>query len=343
MPTPRFQVVPSAYVILLREAPGDPATTEVLLQLRRGTGYMDGWWACGAAGHVEPGESVLAAAQREATEELDITIAAEDLQPLTTLHRHIALTSPLEERYDTFVTARTWTGEPSLQEADKAEDLRWWPLADLPARTVPHEAQVLQALSDAVSPAPAAASPAAAPSPVPAVMTRGFDQTLTLVVAVGRNGAIGRDGDLPWHLPGDLAHFKATTMGGTMVMGRRTFESFPGPLPGRRHVVMTSDRGWLPGGPAVAGDPASGPRFDEVLVAHSWAEALLMAGDGEVFVVGGAGVFAEALPVAQRLVLTEVDQAPQDADTFFPDRGPGWVEFSRTPGEGYDIVEYRRG
>ena len=120
---------------------------------------------------------------------------------------------------------------------------------------------------------------------VPPLMTRGFDQTLTLVVAVGENGAIGRDGGLPWHLPADLKHFKDTTMGGTMVMGRRTFESFPRPLPGRRHVVMTSDPTWLPGGPAVEGDPASGARFDEVLVARSWAEALLMAGDGEVFVV----------------------------------------------------------
>lgn len=337
MPSPRFQVVPSAYLVMLREASGpDGPRTEVLLQLRRGTGYMDEWWACAAAGHVEPGESVLAAAHREATEELGITVPATHLVPLTTLHRHIAITSPLEERYDTFVMARQWEGTPELQEADKAADLRWWPLDALPARTVPHEAQVLRALAGADS-----------PTDLPAVMTRGFEQTLSIVVAVARNGAIGRDGDLPWHLPGDLKHFKDTTMGGTMVMGRRTFESFPRPLPGRRHVVMTSDPTWLPGGPAVEGDPASGARFDEVLVARSWAEALLMAGDGEVFVVGGAGVFADALPVADRLVLTEVDQSPQDADTFFPITWPVdptvWHEFSRTPGEGYAIVEYRRG
>ena len=337
MPSPRFQVVPSAYVALLRDDPARPGRTEVLLQERRGTGYMDRWWACGAAGHVELGESVLHAAAREATEELGVTIDPVDLHPVTTLHRHIALTSPLEERYDTFVMARRWAGEPAVRESDKCAGLRWWALDDLPERTVPHEAQVLAALAEAERTG----------EPVPAVMTRGFSQSLTLVVAVARNGAIGRDGDLPWHLPGDLKHFKDTTMGGTMVMGRRTFESFPRPLPGRRHVVMTSDPTWLPGGPAVEGDPASGARFDEVLVARSWAEALLMAGDGEVFVVGGAGVFADALPVADRLVLTEVDQSPQDADTFFPITWPVdptvWHEFSRTPGEGYAIVEYRRG
>ena len=117
MPSPRFQVVPSAYLVMLREASGpDGPRTEVLLQLRRGTGYMDEWWACAAAGHVEPGESVLAAAHREATEELGITVPATHLVPLTTLHRHIAITSPLEERYDTFVELR------HLREAACPED-----------------------------------------------------------------------------------------------------------------------------------------------------------------------------------------------------------------------------
>lgn len=315
MPSPRFQVIPSVYVVMLREGAGDP---EVLLQLRRGTGYMDGWWACAAAGHVEAGESVLQAAVREAREELGIEVGLDALEPITTMHRHVALSSPMEERYDTFVLAQDWAGEPRVMEADKAADLRWFPLSELPPRTVPHEAQALRALLAARR----------GGEKVPAVLTRGFEQSLTVVVAVGRNGAIGRRGTLPWHLPGDLKHFKDTTMGGVMVMGRVTYESM-GALPGRTSIVMTRDDAFDPG-------------RDSVLVARSWAEALLMAGDTEVFVLGGAGVFAEALPRASTLWLTQVDQAPADADTFFPRMDDGWTEVSRRPGEGYEIVEYRR-
>ncbi|WP_462417985.1 dihydrofolate reductase [Kytococcus sp. Marseille-QA3725] len=341
MPSPRFQVVPSSYVVMLRDGASGP---EVLLQLRRGTGYMDGWWACGAAGHVEAGESMLQTAAREAREELGIEIAEEELQPLTSLHRHIAISSPLEERLDFFVLARDWSGEPRLMEADKAVDLRWWPLADLPERTVPHEAQALGLLDGSGEAAHSPTSTASLDlSAVPAMTTRGFEQSLTLVVAVGENRAIGRDGQLPWHLPGDLKHFKDTTLGGAMIMGRRTFESIGRPLPGRTTIVMTRDTDWLPGGPIDPCEREAGPRFPQVLVARSWAEALLMAGDGEVFVLGGEGVFREALPHAGRLVITEVRQSPQDADTFFPEIGPEWRETSRRPGEGFDIVEYRRG
>lgn len=329
MPSPRFQVVPSAYLFLLREG---ARGLEVLLQLRRGTGYMDGWWSAGAAGHVEAGESVLQAMQREAREELGLDLPLEALEPRTTLHRRIAVSGPIEERYCTFFTTRDWSGEPTLQEADKAADLRWFPLDALPDRVVPHERQVLDAVAESERTG----------EPVPPVLTRGFEQSLTLVVAVAENRAIGRDGDLPWHLPGDLKHFKDTTDGGVMVMGRRTFESIGRPLPGRTSIVMTGDRDWLPGGQIDPCDRDAGPRFPEVLVARSWAEALLMAGDTEVFVLGGAGVFAEALPHATRLVLTEVHQSPAGCDTFFPELDAGWAEAERTPAEDYDIVEYRR-
>lgn len=329
MPVPRFQVVPAVYVILLREGPSGP---EVLLQQRRDTGYMDRWWACGAAGHVEAGESVLEAAVREAREELDVVLDPAALEPLTTLHRHIALSSPLEERYDSFVVARRWEGEPRLMEPEKAHAMVWAPLHDITENVVPHEAEVLRMLADAE----------AGGEPVPALLERGFDQSLTLVVARGTNGAIGRDGQMPWHLPEDLRHFQRTTRGGTLIMGRKTFESIGRPLPGRTTIVLTRDAGWQAGGPASHGDPEGGPLFPQVLVARTWAEALLMAGDREVFVLGGSAVFADALPVADRLVVTEVDQAPEDADTFFPEIGPQFEPVSRTPGEGFTIVEYRR-
>src|SRR3954449_10664878 len=96
---------------------------------------------------------------------------------------------------------------------------------------------------------------------------------ITLVVARARNGVIGRDGKLPWHLPADLKRFKALTMGSVMVMGRRTFESLPGLLPGRRHIVLTRDRAW---------------RAEGAEVAHDVDEALRLAGGEAVSVIGGA-------------------------------------------------------
>lgn len=148
----RFQVVPAAYVVLRRD-------DEVLLQLRRGTGYMDEHWACAAAGHVERGESVLAAAVREAREELGIDVVPADLAGLTGMHRTNGTGDPIDERVDWFFECRRWIGDPALQEADKAADLRWFPLHALPDPVVPHERAVLDAL---------------AAGSVPAVMTFGF-------------------------------------------------------------------------------------------------------------------------------------------------------------------------
>ena len=114
---------------------------------------------------------------------------------------------------------------------------------------------------------------------------------ITLVVARAANGVIGRDGKLPWHLPEDLKHFKAVTMGRPMIMGRRTFDSLPGLLPGRRHIVLTRDRQWSAEGAEVA---------------HSVEEAMQMAHGEPVSVIGGAEIFELFLPYADRLELTEV-------------------------------------
>ena len=138
----RFVVVPASYVFFLREA-GDPAVTEVLLQLRRGTGYMDEHWAAAAAGHVERGETAEAAARREAAEEVDV--ADVDVEFLTAMQR-TAHDLPIDERIDFFFAARSWTGEPRIVEAAKCADLRWFPLDALPDPVVPHERVVLEAL-----------------------------------------------------------------------------------------------------------------------------------------------------------------------------------------------------
>jgi len=123
------------------------------------------------------------------------------------------------------------------------------------------------------------------------------------VVAMARNGVIGRDGALPWHLPADLKRFRAITMGKPIVMGRRTHESIGRPLPGRRNIVLSREATYQAAG-------------CEVFAALDGALAALAASD-EVMIVGGAALYAEALPKACRLYLTEVDAAPQ-GDVHFP-------------------------
>jgi dihydrofolate reductase len=151
--------------------------------------------------------------------------------------------------------------------------------------------------------------------------------TITVLAAVGANLAIGRDGNMPWHLPQDLAHFKATTMGHTMVMGRKTYDSIGRALPGRRTIVITRQAGW---------------HAPSVEVAHSLAEALALAGPADVFVVGGSDVYRQALPFADQMLLTELEQSPE-ADAFFPTFTPhDWRETAREAHEGFAFVTYER-
>ncbi len=148
--------------------------------------------------------------------------------------------------------------------------------------------------------------------------------TITMIVARADNGVIGRDGALPWHLPADLKRFKALTLGKPMIMGRRTFESLPGLLPGRRHIVLTRSPDWHAQGAEVA---------------HDVVDALAMAGD-VASVIGGAEVFALFEPHADRYEVTEVDGAP-DGDTFLPAPDPAhWREVAREGHEGYAFVGY---
>ncbi len=148
----RFQVVPAAYVLLVR---GEGADREVLLQLRGpATDYRPGHWASGAAGHVEYGESVAAAAVREGREELGIELAESDLEPLCTLQRTLpGCPDPIEQRVDFFLTTRVWAGEPAVREPGKAGELRWCRLDGLPEPMVPHELLVLRRLAAGAVPA----------------------------------------------------------------------------------------------------------------------------------------------------------------------------------------------
>jgi 8-oxo-dGTP pyrophosphatase MutT (NUDIX family) len=141
--TDRFRLVPAAYVVLRRDAP----RRQVLLQLREGTGYMDGHWATAAAGHVEREEPVFDAACREAAEELGITVDPADLVPVTVMHRTGRTGLPIDERVDFFFECRRWTGQPRRVETDKSAALEWFDLDGLPDPLVPHELFVYRSLA----------------------------------------------------------------------------------------------------------------------------------------------------------------------------------------------------
>ncbi len=152
---------------------------------------------------------------------------------------------------------------------------------------------------------------------------------VVLIAAVADNGVIGADGGIPWHLPEDFAHFKATTLGHTLVMGRATYDSIGRPLPGRTTIVLTRDPDWTAEG---------------VLVAHDLAEALALADDlpGDVYVAGGSDVYAALLDRADEQILTEVHSRP-GGDAFYPefDRAQ-WTETRRELHDGFDHVWWRR-
>jgi len=144
---------------------------------------------------------------------------------------------------------------------------------------------------------------------------------VAMIVARAENGAIGRDGTLPWRIPDDLRHFKALTMGTPMVMGRKTFYSLPRILPGRRHIVLTRDPDWSAEGAEVANDPAG---------------AIALADAPRVSIIGGVAIFRLFEPIADLIELTEVHSSPE-GDTFLPPFDPAdWREVWREDHEAKD-------
>jgi dihydrofolate reductase len=156
---------------------------------------------------------------------------------------------------------------------------------------------------------------------------------LTIIVATDRHNGIGIDNKLPWHLPEDLAHFKRTTSGHAILMGRKTFESIGRPLPNRRNIVITRNPEW---------------KHEGVDAVTSVDAALALLGDEEAFVIGGAQIYAETLPRTSRLVVTEIGQTFA-CDAFFPPIDPAvWKETARERyhsdknGFDYAFVTYQR-
>ena len=157
---------------------------------------------------------------------------------------------------------------------------------------------------------------------------------INLIFARAANGVIGKDGVMPWHLPEDLAHFKRLTQGWPVIMGRKTWDSLPArfrPLPGRSNIVITRQNDWQQSG---------------VLRAASLDEALQKAGDSaEIWVIGGAQIYAQAEPLASRVEATEI-AATFEGDAFAPTLGPRWIETARdarvsAAGLAFSFVSYQ--
>jgi len=152
-----------------------------------------------------------------------------------------------------------------------------------------------------------------------------------IIAAVAENRVIGKDGDIPWHIPEDLEHFRKKTTGSTVVMGRKTFQSLPDsftPLPDRENIVLTRSD--------------FSPKDESVKLANNLDEAWKKASNEKVYIIGGAGVYRQTLEEANKLVLTEIHEE-YEGDTFFPEFSEEkWKEVEREEHGDFDFVEYEK-
>lgn len=158
---------------------------------------------------------------------------------------------------------------------------------------------------------------------------------VTMVAAVARNGVIGADGNIPWHIPEDFQHFKATTMGHVLIVGRTTHEGIGKPLPGRDTIVLTSNREWTADGVRVAHDITEALELADTIVAER-------GGDCEVMIGGGAVVYEAAMPYADVQVLSQIPASPE-GDTHYPEFDVDrWRETERDERDGFTVVRLER-
>ncbi|MCX6399376.1 MAG: dihydrofolate reductase [Propionibacteriales bacterium] len=157
---------------------------------------------------------------------------------------------------------------------------------------------------------------------------------VTMVAAVAENGVIGAASNIPWHIPADFAHFKATTTGHVLILGRTTHEGIGKPLPGRQTIVLTRDPNWSAEGVRVARDIPSALELADELLADSPR--------GQVMIGGGAAVYTAALPYADEQILSEIPLSPE-GDTHYPKFSRSrWREGRRDPREGFTVVWWER-
>jgi dihydrofolate reductase len=159
---------------------------------------------------------------------------------------------------------------------------------------------------------------------------------LSLIVATAKNNAIGRNNELPWHLPQDLKYFKSITLGKPVIMGRKTFESIGKPLPGRTNIVVTRQKDWKHAGVLVA------KNVEEALeIGRQFRNEQNNLAD-EVMVIGGAEIYRHALPIADRVYLTRIEVSVDGADAFFPELpAVSWLQVSELPGDGDASLKHK--
>ena len=166
-------------------------------------------------------------------------------------------------------------------------------------------------------------------------MTTPNGRRVTMVAAVAENGVIGADANIPWHLPEDFAHFKTTTMGHVLVLGRTTHEGIGRPLPGRTTIVLTRDPSWSAPGVEVAASMPDALALADRILADQPADRHVMIG-------GGAHVYAAAMPYADEQLISEIPLSPE-GDTHYPELNPKrWREVSREPRDGFTVVTWER-
>lgn len=151
--------------------------------------------------------------------------------------------------------------------------------------------------------------------------------TISIIVAVAKNNVIGKDNKLPWHLPEDLKHFKELTSGHTVIMGRKTFESIGRPLPNRKNIVISRNENF---------------KANDMEVVHSIEQALdLTKNEDEVFIIGGAEIYKQALLLVNKIYLTRINK-DYEGDAYFPELGPEWKEAECLKKEGFEFCVYEK-
>lgn len=162
---------------------------------------------------------------------------------------------------------------------------------------------------------------------------------VSLVAAVAENGVIGDGAKIPWHLPADFAHFKATTMGHVLILGRATHEGIGRPLPGRTTIVLTRNPDWSADGVRVAADVPSALALADEILADQAGQG---PGEGQVMVGGGGVVYGAAMPYADEQIISEIPLSPP-GDTHYPEiNRKRWTEVRREPREGFTVVWWER-
>jgi len=278
----RFATRTAVYIILKKD-------DKFLMFRRKNTGWYDGFYNL-PCGHIDGRETLIEAAIRETKEEVGVDIKEKNLQFVHLVHRRSDGNDGYFEYTEAYFAVDKWSGKPQITEVEHGEALEWFDINELPKNTLPYTREALINIKNKSLYSQAG-------------WKKNFK--ISLIAAIGKNRELGKNNQLLWNLPEDLKHFKEKTLGQSCIMGQRTFDSIGKPLPGRLNVVLSQDPKFKPKG---------------VVVCNSIEQALARASNycDEVFIIGGASIYAQFIDRADKLYLTLVD-SDFDADVYFPE------------------------